>query len=176
MTRRCSRAPRVRDVAVAAAWLWLLTLVPAISVAAIPGAAQALRSRLSFALAPYDGSTGELLGIAASNARVVVAIALAAWVRTRLPVLGPITDILVGLVVIANTTLVGIAVGAYGTASLPWLVHLPIEWGALAIVLALHRPHGQRTRHTAAWAVAPAVALVLIVAGASVETYLTPQQ
>jgi hypothetical protein len=154
----------------------LLTLAPAIAVAAIPGAAQALRSRLSFALTPYAGSIGEVLSIAASNARVVVAIALAAWVRSRQVALGPTTDVLVGLVVVANTTLVGIAVGAYGAASLPWLIHLPLEWTALAVVLVLHRPHGQRTRHTAACAVAAAVSLAFVGVGAFVETYLTPQQ
>ena len=175
MTQRHG-APQVRHVAALSAWLWILTLVPAIAVAVVPDAAHTLRSHLAFALTPYGGSLGEVVEIATSNARVVLAIALAAWVRSQVPALSPVTDVLVGVIVLANTLLVGIAVGAYGLATVPWLVHLPVEWCALAVVLALQRADRRRTPNALAWSVTTAMALALVAVGALVEAYMTPQE
>ena len=166
----------VREIAAAAASLWLLTIVPAIVVGALPGASDALRNRLAFALTPHEGSTPELLGIAETNARVVLVIALGAWARSRAPGLHLASDLLIGVIVAVNAVLVGVAVGAYGASALPWLVHLPLEWTALALVLGLHRVGRRRTIRARGCVLVTAVALALVGLGALVETYLTPQR
>ena len=165
-----------RDIAAAAASLWLLTVAPAIVVATVPGASDAVRSRLAFALTPHEGSIPELLGIAGTNARVVLAIALAAWARPRAVGLGLPTDLLVSGIVGLNAVAVGVAVGAYGSRALPWLVHLPLEWAALAVVAGLHRFARRRTVRTLGCALVTAVAAALVGLGALTETYLTPQR
>ena len=165
-----------RDVAVAAAALWLLTIMPAFAVAALPGASDAMQSRLAFALTPHGGSVRELVGIAETNARVVLALALAAWARPRLAGLRPPTDVLVGVIVGANALVVGIAAGAYGATALTWLIHLPIEWAALAVVVGLHRAARRQPLPTSHYTLMTAVALALVALGAIVETYLTPQR
>lgn len=115
------------------------------------------------------------LDIAATNGRVVLAIALGAWSASRLPALRPVVDLVTATVVLGNTVLVGVAAGAYGSAATPWLVHLPLEWAAIALVAGLHR-----LGHVQPLAALPAVkaataALLLVGVGAAVETYLTPQ-
>ncbi len=169
-------ASSCRDVAAASAALWSLTLIPAIPLLAAPDLAAEVRGALGFTLAPTPGTTSQVVDIAATNARVVVAIALAAWATIRLQCLRVPCDAVVAFITVANATLVGLALGAHGTAALPWLVHLPLEWTALSVVLGLYG-HG-RTRHlTAASAVWHAgLALTLVALGAGVETYVTPQR
>jgi hypothetical protein len=116
-----------------------------------------------------------MLGIAVTNGRIVLALALLAWTASRLPVLRAAADIAAVAVVVPNALLVGCAVGAYGTAALPWLVHLPLEWTALAIPLALHLAGTRRPVTLAEAAVATLCALALVALGAGAETYLTPQ-
>lgn len=165
-----------RAVARAAASLWLLTILPAIVVAALPGASHAARGLLAFALTPHEGSIGQLLGIVETNGRVVVALALAAWGRSRAAGLRLPADLLVGVIVSVNATFVGVAVGAYGARAVPWLVHLPIEWTALAVVVGLHRVARRGSLQTWVCALTTAAALALVGLGALVETYLTPQR
>ena len=164
-----------RDIAVAAASMWLLTIAPAVMVSTVPGASDAVRSRLAFALTPHEGSIPELLDIAETNARVVLAIALGAWARHRVAGVGLWTDLLVPVILAVNAVMVGVAAGAYGSRALPWLIHLPLEWTALAVVAGLHRVARRRTVATRDCALITAVALALVVVGALVETYITPQ-
>jgi hypothetical protein len=164
------------SVLAAAVALWTATLVPAVAVPLWPGLGERGRQGFGFRLVPQPGTQAELVSIAWTNGRVVLAVTLAAWSAARLVALRPILDTVVAGIIGLNATLVGVALGAYGSAALPWLVHLPFEWTALSVVLALYCT-GRDERLSAARVVASALtALALVGIGAAVEVYLTPQR
>jgi hypothetical protein len=142
--------------------LWGATAAGALTIALTPGAAGATRHALQFELAAHRGTPTELVGIFATNLRLVVLLALTAVARRRHRCIA----IALAGVAIANALLVGAAAGAYGPAALPYLVHLPLEWAAFASALALttHRD-GRRL----------SLATLLLLVAALCETYLTPQ-
>ena len=152
--------------------LWGATVVPAAVVHASPELAHDVRTALAFRFEPRPGTLNEALGILGTNARVTATLLLAAFAVTRAPVVRPALDALVAVVVLTNATVVGVAIGAYGKAALPWLVHLPVEWGALATATAAYarsRAGPARVRESAARTAA------LLVIAALIEAYLTPQ-
>ncbi len=154
--------------------LWLLTLTPAAVVAAGPGLAARSRDLLGFTLTSRPGSLAEAAGIAGTNARVLTAIVLAAYAASRAGALRPALDGLVGLVVMANAALVGTALGAYGLDGLPWLVHLPLEWAALAKALAVYLTARRRPLHSVRIARVLVVLVAFTAVAALLETYATP--
>ena len=86
----------------------------------------------------------------------------------------PLLDALVALGLAVNAGLVGLALGAYGSALLPWLPHVPLEWAALAIGLAAYlraRRLAPRVRDVAS---AGALAVVPLVLAAAIEAWATP--
>jgi len=144
----------------------LATLVPATVVAATPGLAASARTALGFTLQPTPPSLNEAASIALANARVAGAILICAYAVARCPPARRLLDPLVVLIVLSNAALVGVALGAYGTRALPWLVHLPLEWTAFGLALTRYlapRPKGR------------AAIAFLLVAAAAVEVRLTPQ-
>lgn len=174
--RGTARRRRLRsEFTVALAAMWAATAVPAAAVAAVPGAAAAARDALRFQLVPAAGSAAELLDIAATNGRVVLAIALGAWSASRLPALRPVVDLVAATVVLANAALVGIAAGAYGTRAMPWLVHLPLEWAAIALVAGLHRL-GRAQPLAAIPAVKAATAALLLVGLGALSRPISPRR
>lgn len=175
MTQRATRADLIRRIAAATVCLWTMTAMCVVIVALVPGARPAVRALLAFALTPYPGTPQELVDIATTNTRVVLGIALAAWAPSRAPALRTPADLLVLTIVVANTAFVGSAVGAYAAEAIPWLVHLPVEWAALAIVVGLYATARRRHVSLTAWTAATTAALALVVAGALAETFLTPQ-
>ena len=162
-----------RTFARANALLWIPTLTLAALTAAAPGAAEAARDALAFELQPYPGSLDEAWVIALTNARVVAAVLLAALAVAFAPLVRCFADIAVALILIPNIGLVGVAAGAYAHDAPRWLVHLPLEWAALACALASYMTEreGAPGRDRSG----PVAATGLVVAAALAETYLTPQ-
>jgi hypothetical protein len=83
-------------------------------------------------------------------------------------------DRLLAATLVAQTARVGAAVALYGSALAPYLVHLPLEWDALALAgagwLLVSRGNGSPRR------IAGLVAafVLLVVVGATIETYAVP--
>jgi hypothetical protein len=127
-----------------AAWLhayaavWIATLVPA-GLIALAGRTLALPARhlLGLALTAQHNPPPHIehvLALAAHN------IPIAAWPlllgltgahRHRLAM--RVADGVLLACIILNTLPVGAALGAYGTAVLPYIPQLPLEWGGLAL-------------------------------------------
>ena len=77
--------------------------------------------------------SGEALGIFATNGRLlIVPLLLVAgrWPTGRLA--GPLGDVVVGALLVVNPVTIGLALGRFPTALLPYLPHLPLEDAALA--------------------------------------------
>ncbi len=163
-----------RDIAHVSSALAAATFVPAAAVAAVPRLAASTRRAFGFELQPTPGSLHEAAEIAATNARVVAAVLLAAWGVSRAPIVKPFLDALVVLVGGVNAALIGCAIGSYGIGALPWLVHAPLEVAALAVAAAAYRcsraqPPGAPPYRSVAVGCAG-----LVAAAAVVESYLTP--
>jgi hypothetical protein len=154
--------------------LLLATLAVAALTAAVPGAPSRLREAFAFSLeGGRGGSLVEAANYFATNARVVAALLLAAWARTRIAT-GALLDAPVAAMLAANVGLVGAALGAYGFRAVPWLVHLPLEWAALGATSAAYvRSRTQRLSGDATAATAGAAAL-LLAGAASAEAWATP--
>ena len=154
--------------------LWATTLAIGAVVAAVPGLSASTRDALGLALEPHPGSLGQAASILFTNARAVAFILVAGLVVAHVRWLARPLDAWVALTLALNATLVGAALGAYGRTALPWLVHLPLEWTALAISATEYlrvRKGDDRLRARRA-----AVVLVLLVIAAGLESYATPQQ
>jgi hypothetical protein len=137
-------ARRWLPVGLPARWLhayaavWIATLTPA-AIVALVGQPLVLPARhlLSLALSAQRNpppQVGHVLGLAAHN------FPIASW-PLLLGVLGAhrnrlathVADGTLLACIILNTLPVGVALGAYGTAVLPYLPHLPMEWGGIAL-------------------------------------------
>jgi hypothetical protein len=83
-------------------------------------------------------------------------------------------DRLLAGALVAQTARVGAALALYGPALVPYLVHLPLEWVALALAAAgwLLISRAPATRAQTLGLVGAFV--VLVVAAASIETYAVP--
>jgi hypothetical protein len=134
-----------------------------------------VRAALALELAPAPGDPGTAVGILMTNLRLALFILLAGRVRRRASLMRTVLDAAVTLLVAGNTILVGAAFGAYGQAAVPWLVHLPIEWAGLIVLvrayLSARRPSGPEM----GWRSPAAHVVALLSIGAAIETYLTPQ-
>jgi hypothetical protein len=122
--------------AYAAVWAATLTAAAIIALVGQPLAAL-VRRVLGLALSAQRNPpphVGHVLALAAHN------IPIAAW-PLLLGVLGAhrhrlathVADGVLLACIIANTLPVGAALGAYGTAVLPYIPQLPLEWGGLAL-------------------------------------------
>lgn len=154
--------------------LWATTLAAAAVVGCVPGLAGATRDALGLALRPHPGSLEQAATILATNARATALIFIAAAVAARLRPLRAPLDAWVIATLALNAMLVGAALGAHGTDAVPWLVHLPLEWAALART-ATHYLHARGRRRRASTARSAAAVAALLVAAALVESYATPQ-
>jgi len=138
VTRRWLPAGLARIWLHAYAAVWLATLAPAALVALVGRPLViATRRLLRLALNAHRNPPphlGHVLALAAHN------IPIAAW-PLLLGVLGAhrhrlamhVADGVLLACIIANTLPVGAALGAYGTAVLPYIPQLPLEWGGLAL-------------------------------------------
>jgi hypothetical protein len=118
--------------------IWIATLAPAAIVALVgQPLARPARRLLALALTAQRNPPphlGHVLALAAHN------IPIASW-PLLLGVLGAhhhrlathIADGVLLACIIVNTLPVAAALGAYGAAVLPYLPHLPVEWGGLGL-------------------------------------------
>lgn len=168
------RACRLRSFVHATAALLLVTVTVAAFAAAVPGAPSELREGFAFSLEEgHGGSLSEALTYFATNARVIAALLVAAWVRPRITA-GVLLDAAAAAVVGINVVVVGLALGAYGFHAIPWLVHLPFEWAALgAASTAIAASRRRRLSTAALGGIAGSAGLLLAVA-ASMEAWATP--
>lgn len=149
----------------ASALLWGTTIAAALVVATLPGAAPALRDAFGFRLdAAEPGSMSDAASYFTTNLRVVAALMLAGWARSRCSGLAPLLDVLAGAVIVINAAIVGAALGAYGTPAVRWLPHLPLEWAAFALASTAYSAGlSARTRLRAASVAAAALVLAAFV-------------
>lgn len=150
------------------ALLWAATLAVALAVAVIPGVVPAARDAFAFRLdVERAGTWREALSYFLANLRVVAALVLAAWARQRSRAFRPLLDALIVAAVASNAAVVGAALGAYGIAAASWLVHLPLEWAAVALPLAAaHAPESGGP--SSADALACCLACIALLAAAAV--------
>ena len=174
MTRRCGRTT-VAQLAAASAVLWAVTLLAALTIAGVPGGASTTRDAFAFRLTTGSPGTGaDALAYFITNLRVVTAIFVAAWGRSRSGRVGLVIDVLVGLVVAVNAALVGAALGAYGLRAARWFPHLPLEWAALAVALCVYRTSRRRTLSVGAIGPSFVAAVVALIVASGLEAFATP--
>jgi len=167
-------AARLRQTLRVVALLHAMTLAAAAAAVAVPGLAPAVREALDFALVPTAGSVGEMLGILATNARAALFVVAAAWCAGRLRHVRAVGDVLIAGQAALNCIAVGAALGAYGPRALSWLVHLPLEWAALALVLTAYLESRRRPLPATALLAALLAALAVLTVAAAAESFLVP--
>lgn len=158
-----------------AAAIAAVTLSAAITAAAAPqlGPATAPRPTL-------HGTPDEVVSIAMQNLRTLIAPLLliaGRWHTGRLT--RHVGDLIVATLVIANATIVGLALGRYPTQLPAYLPHLPLEDAALAIAAGAWLAHRLPTRPTGqrqGLARTAALTLTVTIAAAIVETYAVPHR
>lgn len=124
------------------------------------------------------GTLREALGIFTENGRLLIVPLL--MVAGRWPA-GRLTrhlgDLIVTLLLVVNPVTIGVALGRFGPALVPYLSHLPLEDAALATAAGawlsrrLPHPPGAPLRSVASYAI---WTLLLTAAAAVVETFLVP--
>jgi hypothetical protein len=161
---------RGRSVVLAAAAIGTGTLLAALASALIPELGPASHPHPTL-----HGTQGEAAGIFVGNARLLALpfiLVVGRWPTGR--VTRPAGDLLVAGLLIANAVSVGLALGRYPTALAPYLPHLPLEDGALALAASAwleHRttnPPGRKLLRRAL------LTLALVAAAALLETYAVP--
>ncbi len=161
--------------------IWLATLAPAALVVLVGRplvlpVRRLLRLTLS-AQRNRPPHVGHILALAAHN------IPIACW-PLLLGVLGThrhriamrVADGLLLAAMVANTLPVGVALGAYGTAVLPYLPHLPLEWGGLALGASGWRLQRQRALTVSQGIAVFALIAFVLLAAAALETAGVPHQ
>lgn len=163
-----------RDFLYATTLIWAATIAAALAVALVPRAATAAREAFGFTLhAPLAGSWSDVATYFVANLRVVAAVFLASWARPRCGRLRPALDALVALTAAVNAGVLGAAIGAYGSRLVPSLLHVPLEWAALAAALGTYRASRRIALSLSCMLAGGVAAGVLLVAAAVVEVFAT---
>jgi hypothetical protein len=187
-TGRPARAPAAHRVSLLALWfrvycfIWMATLVPA-GIVALAGAplVDPIRGFLDLALDPARNPPphfGSVLLLAAYNLRLSAwPLLLGPWGAHRSHIQSRAADALLLVLLIANASQVGAAVGAYGTrALLPYLPGLPLEWAAIALGATAWLRQRQREM-TPRSALATLTLIAILLLGAAVlETVAVPHR
>jgi hypothetical protein len=107
-----------------------------------------------------------MVNASVTNARLIAAIALAGLLVQRVRAWRRPLDVTVTTLVALNTVAVGAAVGSGGRGVARELVHLPLEWAALAAAVVLYGlgRRGALTWSTAARCAAASAGLLLFAA------------
>ena len=153
--------------------LHLVALAIAVGVAVTPGA-PGLADRI---LRPgFDPPPARLADAARLFAHNLLALAPALLGPTVVAWLGRGRRALDTVVALQLLPVIGVgaAAGTYGTAVLPWLVHVPVEWAALATALAYYT--GARAPADPAQRRVPSALLVIafLAVAAALEIFATP--
>jgi uncharacterized membrane protein SpoIIM required for sporulation len=162
----------------AIAALFALTVLTAAVVAAVPGLADRVDDLASVRLdgANIAHTPGEVLRIFLHNLLIVAVPIAVAGTRYRFGRLGRTAcDVVIVAIFARSGLLVGAVLGANGADLLPYLVHLPFEWAAVAVatgawLLSLRRPLTAVDEFHAI-----RIAVPLLLAAAVLETYATPR-
>lgn len=161
--------------------IWLATLGATLLTHMAGGQVRAdLRGQLELTLRAQDTpppSFGHVLSLVAHN------LPVAAW-PVLLGVVGAhrhgatrrAADTLVLVCVGRSVLLVGVALGAYGTALLPFLPQLPLEWAGLALGASAWMVQRRTSMSVAQGARLTTVIAVVLLAAASAETYMVPHR
>jgi hypothetical protein len=144
------------------------------------GAARAL---VPLPLLPSRGTPDQALAllftnITAAGAPLAGAALLLMLSRSDKSVIFPraLLDAVFGLGAASNAALLTIAISGYGPSRLaPWLPHVPLEFGALALSLALYRRARARETCLRHLALTAGCVLMTVAAAAALETWATPQ-
>ena len=157
-------------------FLWALTLGSAIIFGwpLLPVAHEWIGDRLLLEphTVPSLGAVAELFAhnlLVAGWPLVFVLLQLhrAAWQRE-------FGTVLLGGFLIVNASFVGAASGVAGDALVPYVVHLPVEWAALAAAATAWLVACKRPLSRATLAVLAVVFVILVAAAAALETYAVP--
>lgn len=158
------RSGRLPSPAWIAALLHVAALLVALTVALAPGGSAAIRQLLALDLYPPSGTWVAAARIFVHNLLVLSPLLAGPWVVARLGhgrcLLLSYAAWHAGWAVLT----VGAAVGAYGPSLLPRLLHVPLEWVALAVSLA-----GLRSGQGARPAAATCMCATLLMIGAIIE-------
>jgi hypothetical protein len=139
----------------------------------VVGNGDGLREQLGFGFVAPTRQMGDALETAATNGRLVAAPLLAARAvasdrRLRLPL-----DLTLALVLLLNTTAVGVALGAYGSRLLAEVaLHGPLELASFSLAGGAYLAARAGALGAIRLAIAAGMATVLLAAGAAVETYV----
>ena len=155
------------------------TCAAAIAVATIAcasvhvvGGADDARVWFAFDFPTLHGEFGDAAEIAAHNLRLVAAPYLATVVVRAAPRARRITDVALGLVLVANAALVGAAVAAYGAELAPILVpHVLLELLAFSVAGGVYRA-GSRSVPVTTGISAAATTVATLLAAACAEAQL----
>jgi hypothetical protein len=122
------------------------------------------------------GTPGEALSILEHNVRALGApliLALARWGRGRATRL--VGDTIVTAIVVTDTTVVGLALGRFQLALLPYVPQLPLEWTALTLAVCTWAAdrRGRRNIRTISRYAAGTIAFTVV--AALLETFAVPR-
>jgi hypothetical protein len=149
-----------------------LMIIAAAAAVAMTGIADDVRRSLRLSFAGVAHKPSELLTIALHNARIATATFVCAvavpWLPSRARML---VDASLVTVFFLNATLVGIALGAYGHRLAFAAVHIPIEFGALALAGGAYLAARQRSVSVRSLMGAAGLCAALLVLAAAAETY-----
>lgn len=154
------------------------TLATALLVAVLPGGPVLARGLLHLTLTATHNpppSLAGVLAIAANNTlRSLWPLSLGLIDAQRHRATRTLADMLVSANLLVPGLLVGACLAAYGTRTLPYLPHAPLEFAGIAVGASgwLHeRDHSLTPRDRLRYGGA---AVLLLLVGATIETYLVP--
>jgi hypothetical protein len=155
--------------------VWALTFASAAVVAAVSPLRDWLLAHSTTPHPSHRASPDRVLGIALTNlwhAGWPLAFALRSVHRDLSQ--RRYVDLLLAGALVAQTARVGAALALYGPALVPYLVHLPLEWDALAVAAAGWVVISRSTVTRARTLGLVGAFVALVVAAASIETYAVP--
>jgi hypothetical protein len=140
------------------------------------------RRLVPLALTPGHPTLSQAAAILAANLRVVAlpllgAVALNASRAKpgRAIDVRALLDAFLGFGAVANALLLALSLGGYGLGRLvPWLLHLPVEFAALALALATYLAARRQPLSAAHLAAGAGLSGALLALAAVLETYGTP--
>ena len=178
MTTAAAQPQAVARIATGAAWCAVVALGAVAWCAGtviVCDAEAPLRAFLDFGFDGVPQTPGQAVAIAAHNATLAAAPLSAAAIAQRLRPIQVGVEILLAALLITNSALIGLALGAYGARlAAAVAVHLPLELAAFSLaggtyLAATAKALGHRTLAATA-----AGCAVLLTAAAVAETYLPP--
>lgn len=127
--------------------------------------------------AAITGTIATAAGILAENLRVLAAPFLLWLLRLPASRLGRRAgDLLIVAIVLVNTLSVGVQLGRWRAALIPYVPQLPLEWAALAIAAGAWLTVRNGHRETRQIAYLAALTVLLLAGAATVETFATPHK